>query len=521
MERINMKIKFGNSTFKITNDGKLGKYKIKDNPFEATFSKSDSNLFKEVYEGLPSNLMSYYKDINQTFEKFMNVNKPNDRNTENNPDILPANSHDICNYVARYGIANFQIQPVLKFDSRLDFEKLSRAVRLSIDVEPVFGCRFIENDPPYWKRLDNLDKIEFCIFEETDNPDVAVKKFLESPLDMDNEPKVKVKLIRSGQNDTLVIKINHAVCDGAGAKEYVQLLSEIYSSIDQDNDAFVPKPRIGGRKDQDKLFSTLGIKDPKAGWNPLLEAPQNMWSLPLKKGPMNATRFVVCSFPPEQLDVIYKYGKARGATINDLILTAYYRALFEISNSIYGIPMDISLTIDLRRYLPDQKTEAIRNFSGGFNTRIARIYDEPFEKTLSRVVPMINKIKKGYPGLQNAIGGECIEKMSFSQILAYIKGIIQVSDIASQSSVFSGNVCSPGLSNLGFISKPLIKFGESTVTEAYVLPPVVRAPGFLLLACTYNDVLTLTAGYYKDSIRRKNVERLLNKIKDELITGCR
>jgi hypothetical protein len=185
-----MKIKFGNNTFKITNDGKSENYNKKDNPFETMFSKADLDLYKEIYEKLPYNIISYYKDINKAFEKYINVNKSNNENTENNPDILPANGHDICNYIARYGIANFQIQPVLKLDGRLDFDKLSRAVRLSVDVEPVFGCRFVESDPPYWKRLDDIDKIQFCFFEETDNRDKAIQDFLKSPLDMDNELKV-------------------------------------------------------------------------------------------------------------------------------------------------------------------------------------------------------------------------------------------------------------------------------------------------------------------------------------------
>ena len=145
-------------------------------------------------------------------------------------------------------MANFQIQAIMKLDGRLDFDKLSRAVRLSVDAEPVFGCRFVENDPPYWKRLDNIDKIKFCSFEETDNPDEAIQRFLESPLDMDNDPMVKVKLIRSDQYDTLCLKINHACCDGAGTKEYIQLLSEIYSCIDQENDIFIPKPSIAQQK---------------------------------------------------------------------------------------------------------------------------------------------------------------------------------------------------------------------------------------------------------------------------------
>ena len=71
---------------------------------------------------------------------------------------------------------------------------------------------------------------------------------------MDSDPNVKVKLIRSTQDDTLCIKMNHATCDGAGAKEYVILLSEIYSAIDKENGTFIPNPKIAGRKDQEKLL---------------------------------------------------------------------------------------------------------------------------------------------------------------------------------------------------------------------------------------------------------------------------
>jgi NRPS condensation-like uncharacterized protein len=437
-----------------------------------------------------------------------------------NPDILPANAHDICNYVARHRVANFQIQAVMNFDGRLDYNRLERAVRLSVDAEPVFGCRFFEGDPPYWKRLSKIDKTIFCSLEETDNPDKAVRRFVESHMDMDKDPNVKVRLIRSGLCDTMCIKVNHACCDGTGTKEYIQLLSEIYSNIDQENSTFEIKPRIGGRKDQDRLFRALGIKYPEAGFNPQEITPRTIWAFPRKKGWTNDTRYVVCRLPQGQLDVLSKYGKARGATINDLILTAYYRAMFKISQPPYGIPMDIGSTIDLRRYLPDQKATAIRNFSGGFSTRIARVWNESFEGTLSRVMHEMNKIKNRRPGLQNAMGGELVERMSFSSINAHFKAQSQINEITSNYSVLPVNTFSPVLSNLGFISKTLLRFGENVATDAYVIPPFVRAPGFLLIANTYNGILTLAAGYYKAEFSRKDVERLLNKIKDELMKGC-
>jgi NRPS condensation-like uncharacterized protein len=456
------------------------------------------------------------KEFNKTFGEYINMNKPKIGNKMDNSDILPAYMHDTANYVARYGMGNFQIQAILKLDGRLNFDKLSRAVRLSVDAEPVLGCRFIEHNPPYWRRLENIDKTMFCSIEETDNVEEAIHRFLESHLDMDNDPMVNVKLIRSGEYDTLGIKLNHTCCDGAGTKEYIHLLSHIYTRIDGKNGVYVPKPSVRSRKDHDRVFSTLGIKHPELD-NSSVDAPRSLWPFPWKSGGQkNITPFVVCRLPYGQLDVLSKYGKERGATINDLILTAFYRAMFKMSHPPYGVPMDIAVTVDLRRYLPDHKAEAIRNLTGGVVTRIARLLGEPFEKTLSREVSVMNSKKNRNPGYQNATGAERMEKSNFHRTLAFSKFLSHVSKISSQNCVF----CAPGLSNMGIISKPLIKFGKNVVTEAYIIPPVVRAPGFLLVASSYNGILTLAAGYYKGAIRRRYIEKLLNKIKDELIEGC-
>ncbi len=77
------------------------------------------------------------------------------------------------------------------------------------------------------------------------------------------------------------------------------------------------------------------------------------------------------------------------------------------------------------------------------------------------------------------------------------------------------------MSNFGFISKSLIKFGDNVVTDAYIAPPIVRAPGIILVASTYNGIITLGAGYYEPSVRKADMERLLNTIRDELVRGCR
>ncbi len=471
----------------------------------------------------PSSIEAYNNDIIKSFIRYTNINTTAVIQQENIPDIIPANAHDIGNYIAKYGIANFQIQVVLSLNGRLDYNKLVRAVRLSIDAEPVLGCRFVKSDPPYWKRFEDIDNMEkFCSIEEVDNPEEGIQSFLQSPMDMDRDPMLFVRVVRSENHDTLCLKINHVCSDAAGLKDYIRLLSDIYSRIDREDADFIPiTPSNRDRKDLAELKTALGYDNLQTTWGIHQQIPYPTWNFPWKNGRTGASDFSICRIPSGHLGIMSRYSKARGATINDLILTAVFRAMFKISNPLYGIPMDIPVTIDLRRYLSGHKADAIRNLSGGLVIRIDRRPYEPFKRTLSRVMTFTNDIRKKHPSMLNILWQEYIENFSFRQLCTYYKCSAQVVEFASQSPFYIIDKCSPALSNCGFISNSLIKFGDNTVIDAYIIPPVVRAPGILLVASTYNDIMTLSVGYYKSSVRKSVMDNLLNKIKEELAEGCK
>jgi NRPS condensation-like uncharacterized protein len=180
--------------------------------------------------------------------------------------------------------------------------------------------------------------------------------------------------------------------------------------------------------------------------------------------------------------------------------------MFEISKPPYGMPMDIPLTIDLRKYLPESKAEAIRNLSGGIVMKMAREAQESFEDTLSRVMSLTGEFKNKRPSLRNFKWADFIEMMNFHQLCACFKAESKFINLISKSPLFVMNKCCPILSNFGFISRSVIKFGENTVIDAYIIPPVVRAPGILLVASTYNGIITLAAGYYEPSVRKEDME---------------
>ncbi len=436
------------------------------------------------------------------------------------PDVIPVNAYDKCNYIARYDLASSQIQAIMKLDGRLDFNNLVRAVRLSVDAEPVLGCRIVESKQMYWKRYEDIDNVKFCSIEETANTDEAVQSFMENPMDMMKDPMVIVKLIRSDTSDILGIKINHVCCDGAGAKEYIQLLSDIYTHIDSGDNSFVSDVRICSMKDHKRLLGTLSKYSPNTTWSPLSQIPLTTWKFPWKNLQTGDLGFSICKLRHGSLDIISSYAKSRGASINDLILTAVYRAMFEITKPPYGIPMDIPITIDLRKYLPDKKAEAIRNFSSGVTLKIDRRPNEIFDGTLSRVMALTKDIKNRHPSYVTAKSLDVIENINFNLICTAFNSLSQIINLASKNPFINLKRCAITLSNVGFISKTLLKFGQCTVTDAYILPPTVRAPGILLVASTYNGIITLAVGYYKPSVRKSDMDGLVNKIKNELLEGC-
>lgn len=455
------------------------------------------------------------------------IDKASENNSSENLDGFPASGHDILNHLSQYNMPFLQLQAILKLDGRLSLDKINKAIRLSVDVEPVFGCSFVESNPPFWKRLNNLDEIAFCSIEETDNADEAVKLFIQEPLKIDSDANIKAKIIRLKEHDILALKINNVCCDGIYAKEYIQLLSNIYSCIDQEDADYKAESRIDSMVNESILYEELGSAHPEFKWNLMLEFPKTMWAFPWRSSGKDDIRYAINRITHASLDSIYQYGKSRGATLDDLILTSFYRAMFKLSKPIYGIPMDITSKTDLRSYIKDNRTHLARNFSGGFITSIAKISNESFEDTLSRVVKanaenstQLFSNSSRLICISKAVSEEYLGKTCYSYLVNYSERLSKYSEINKSQPYYVGNICFPELYNLGDISRALIKFGDTIVSDAYLLPPAIRAPGFMLFSNSYNDILTMSIGYYKDSISHKDIENLLTTIEKELLRAC-
>lgn len=56
-----MEIKFGNIKMKIPNEEYFKKFSSKENPFETMFSKSNPDLYIDVFKEIPTNFDHYFE----------------------------------------------------------------------------------------------------------------------------------------------------------------------------------------------------------------------------------------------------------------------------------------------------------------------------------------------------------------------------------------------------------------------------------------------------------------------------
>jgi len=418
---------------------------------------------------------------------------------------IPASTYDQYMYLGRNG-ADQQARCVISFAGRINANQMAHAVRLTIDVEPVLSCRFVVRPwRPYWERRDDLDQIELLSVVKGAHLKDELWRFVTMPLDPFADPQVQASIFRSDR-DTLCIKLNHVAADGEGVKQYAYLLATTYRKLTTDP-SYRPEPNLRGSRCQVQIIKHLGLMTKARAFRRSI-SPWPVWGFPAVRGDLSDRAFVVRRVNPMRFGVIKEYGYQHQAPVNDIILTAFYRALFEIVDPPEGIPLPVQVPIDLRRYLSQGEASPIRNCLGALYPSITREPDEDFDDTLTRIQEVMKAIKADNPGLGEPLYLGLLFKLGFG-------GARRISDKIMERLIKSGK-SHPFLSNLGIIDEQQLDFGDAEVTDAFVLSLVDYPPHFMLAVSTYRNTMTFTVGFCNAMAQRPLIERFFNLFESEL-----
>ncbi|MDP3244244.1 MAG: hypothetical protein Q8M83_01150, partial [bacterium] len=219
--------------------------------------------------------------------------------------------------------------------------------------------------------------------------------------------------------------------------------------------------------------------------------------------------YVFKRFPKERVLKIKKYTQQKGVTINDLFASALLRAMVKQLKLNNRGRLRLAGTVDLRRYLPEQKTEGLCQASSGYAINIKTEQCIKLDNTLAIVKKQMDYYKKNFIGLGVFLVYWIITK-PFPFFFFNRTG-----RIISQIGKWIGTI-SIGFTNLGLIDNKTNYFGSIPLLSAEMTSPGSVPPMFLCALSGFDETLTLNAGIFETSISKDKIKELFDLVDQEL-----
>jgi NRPS condensation-like uncharacterized protein len=249
---------------------------------------------------------------------------------------------------------------------------------------------------------------------------------------------------------------------------------------------------------------------PRAIPHILLNHAREMWSnlvptmvsrrLPVDDVPPGTPSFIRYTWNADQVERLARYGRARGATLNDLLVAAYARMHHRLAVN-EGAPLRITMTVDLRRYLPGERGEGVCSLSQFEFVNLGSDPGPDFEATLARVSAITRARKRSWFGCNRYPTIPVLRVLPFRWQAAVVNAMMPM--------------IPPGLTNMGPIRPERVTFGTPPVS-AWLLTPPVFPPLFVCGLSGYQGTLTMSAGYYTEAMTRVSAETVFDAVRAEL-----
>jgi len=398
------------------------------------------------------------------------------------------------------GFNDHQVHCEMRFSSSLDEARLRKATMLSLASIPILATRYCDRSTgTVWESLVEAELGR--AFAAVDDED-AFEAGRTCRIREELGPQLSIRLLR-GERSALAITMNHMVADGAGFKDFLYYLCDAYSRL-RGNPGHVPPliagdrgiggiTRAFGRLEKIRALFAQGGDSNRTG----------TLSFPFYAGgaerPFIATRVLGRA----KVAALKAYCKARGATINDAALAAYYRVLARVIGPSALTGLEIPIMIDMRRHLPSREFDALRNLASTTITRLRQREGENFEETLRKAKAMMDSIKKRSLGL-----GGCV-KLSLLFSLFGAKRAQKLMRLGLKHPL----IC---MTNVGELDADRLGFDGFRPESAYICGSIKRKPHFQMALSGFDGTITLSSNLNGSLEDRRRIEDFLGEVEAEL-----
>ena len=400
------------------------------------------------------------------------------------------------------GFNDHQVHCVIKFEKKVDSIVMEKAVEILINTVPILSRVYKHNSSSsFWEDSGKIHISEYFYVVESYK---GFEAFTFSKTDEEFGPQIKICLLRS-ESDSLSIVINHMITDGSGIKQCAYLLSEIYSRLLIDSD-YKPEYVIDGDRGFKHVISELSLLD-KIRILLFNKKDNNRSSdhkFPMSRNENISPFILTHEVSTERYTQIRNFCKINKVTVNDLMLTAYFRVLsriLKIDGEFFGIP----IMIDMRRHLKDKNLNSLTNLSSTVIINACVYQEESFFQTLEKICNEMKNKKKNYLGL-NAF-------LKLDTLFRFCKGSLPYKIL--KHSIKNPNIC---MTNIGIIDPKKLVFEGSPISNAYICGSIKYRPHFQMAVSSFNNKMTLSVNLYGSQEDRDTIREFFSLIDDELIS---
>lgn len=397
----------------------------------------------------------------------------------------------------------------LNYDFVLDVEALKTVIICAFEKVPVLHSKFVDKKlTTYWKVMPYSIE-DVLTVEYPEDMESAVEDFLTQYIPPESHVQMKFALFIKDGKSTLCMIENHMCMDGGDLKYFLQSFCKNYTEY-VENSVSPIEYRTGSRAYTDvysgfsqmesgvarRLFKNINARDNH--------------KFPLTKNSIRDASFIARKkFSEETLAKLKAKGKEMGATVNEMLLAAYFYSVYELAGFPASDQVMISSAIDLRRHMETVADKGFTNHTAWMQCAIPERGRDIFE-TVQYVVRSSNRFKKDkFMGLY----GLPLLNFGYS-ILPH----------AASEEIIKIGYSNPymAMSNIGIIKGEHLSLCGNEPTDAFMSGAVKYKPFVLLTATTYKNVITLSMcvrGNDKDKeivgqffdLMEKNIKALTNE----------
>lgn len=396
------------------------------------------------------------------------------------------------------------IRFVVKYPVPIDPRKLADSVKILVqrlDIlhssfnVGILGTKWIVNKTCKTDSLTIVSEVSGDVFS-------AARQAALHPIDFSGEVQIRCCLFYNEVESALTFLVGHMCADGRDAAYLLKKLTEIYNSLSAGESGCDVMLKSGSRS----------INQCYAGNPEILSFDINKIVSEKSHEIKSAYRFlnedagtpcmVECTVSGES--VARCRTLVENATVNDVILAAYYRAYVRQMELSFDTPVGIASMMDLRRYIPEGDSAGVANLSGPVSTSLPDGIGPDFQDTLSEVSRQTTVLKDDKKaGLDIVLAIQKLYKM-----LPFPLTVAAGEKIYSNMSI--------GLTNLGNLKSSDLKLENVPADKLIFAGPIKRKPALQLSVSGLDGEINLCIVSQCTPGERAQLENLLQIIVSEI-----